>query len=442
MEIPFFNVNKLIKFIKKLTNSDFNYKKLPIIKNENVSLTLCKKGDILGLEDILYDNKFICNGICVSKTCSFFSIDINILNGMTDLFYKIYENLKKFEKKKIELMINRLKIIKFSQEGCLENEIENEKNDMKEDINISSYFDTKGEGIKIKQAKLKKLNEELSLINNQTSRNNNLKRLSQNYTDTKSFSTLGKRIRKFTRKIAEKITYNPIQLTSSLFLKFDYENGNIIDKNNRIYKNEQLNDISYSDSNSSNSFSNESFNENKKSKSNIKLPKINNTNNNNYNTISYNNSMNKINLKNLSIKKIAVLKLPNKLKTNLIEFKPIEVPKIRLDDDTKEKMREEEIKNSISFEEPNDIETKEFYNKIIKKNDNVTSVLKNTFHNQNILDNKSKINKLRLFDNEMEKFIDGKRNYVYQSFNNSCFKAKIIPPHFLVRGRKIKSNKK
>ena len=46
-------------------------------------------------------------------------------------------------------------------------------------------------------------------------------------------------------------------------------------------------------------------------------------------------------------------------------------------------MREEEIKNSISFEEPNDIETKEFYNKIIKKNDNVTSVLKNTFHNQN-----------------------------------------------------------
>ena len=361
---------------------------------------------------------------------------------MTDLFYKIYENLKKFEKKKIELMINRLKIIKFSQEGSLENEIENEKNDMKEDINISSYCDRKGEGIKIQQAKLKKLNEELSLINNQTSRNNNLKRLSQNYTDTKSFSTLGKRIRKFTRKIAEKITYNPIQLTSSLFLKFDYENGNIIDKNNRIYKNEQLNDISYSDSNSSNSFSNESFNENKKSKSNIKLPKINNTNNNNYNTISYNNSMNKINLKNFSIKKIEVLKLPNKLKTNLIEFKPIEVPKIRLDDDTKEKMREEEIKNSISFEEPNDIETKEFYNKIIKKNDNVTSVLKNTFHNQNILDNKSKINKLRLFDNEMEKFIDGKRNFIYQSFNNSCFKAKIIPPHFLVRGRKIKSNKK
>ena len=108
----------------------------------------------------------------------------------------------------------------------------------------------------------------------------------------------------------------------------------------------------------------------------------------------------------------------------------------------KKKWWEEEIKNSISFEEPNDIETKEFYNKIIKKNDNVTSVLKNTFHNQNILNNKSKINKLRLFDNEMEKFIDGKRNYVYQSFNNSCFKAKIIPPHFLVRGRKIKSNKK
>ncbi len=87
-------------------------------------------------------------------------------------------------------MINRLKTIKFSQEGSLENEIENEKNDMKEDINISSYFDTKGEAKKIKQAKLKKLHEELSLIKNQTSRNNNLKRLSQNYTDTKSFSTL------------------------------------------------------------------------------------------------------------------------------------------------------------------------------------------------------------------------------------------------------------
>ena len=443
LEIPFFNINKLIKFIKKLTNSDFNYKKLPIIKNENVTLSLCKKGDILGLEDILYDSKFICNAICISKTCTFFSIDINILKEITDLFYKIFENIKKFEKKKIELMINRLKTIKFSQEGSLENEIENEKNDMKEDINISSYFDTKGEAMKIKQAKLKKLHEELSLIKNQTSRNNNLKRLSQNYTDNKSLTTLGKRIRKFTKKISEKISFNPIQLTSSLFLKFDYENGNVIDKNNRIYKNEQLNDISYSDTNSSNSLSNESFNENEniKSKSNFKLPKINNTNNN-YNTINYNNSTNKINLKNFSIKKIDVLKLPHNLKTNLVEFKPIEVPKIRIGDDAKEKMREEEIKNSMSFSEPNDIETKEFYNKIIKKNDNVTSVLKNTFHNQNLLNDKTKINKLRLFDHEMERFIDGKRNIVYQSFNNSCFKAKIIPPHFLVRGRKIKSNKK
>ena len=46
----------------------------------------------------------------------------------------------------------------------------------------------------------------------------------------------------------------------------------------------------------------------------------------------------------------------------------------------------------------------------------------------------------------MEKFIDGKRNVntidVYQNYNNSSFKSKNIPPNFLIRGRKIKSNKK
>ena len=453
LDIPYFNNNKLIQLMKKLTNSDFKYKQLLNEKYENISLKVCKKGDILGLEDILFDGKFICNAICISKNCSFFTIDINILNTMTNLYEKIFENFKQLEKKKIELMINRLKSIKFYQEGCLESEIENEKNDLRDD-NISSFFDTKGEGIKIKEAKLKKLNEKFYLLNNHTSRNNNLKRQSQHHIKTISSNNLNTKLI-FSSSLEKKKSNNPIQLTSSLYLKFDYENGNIIDKNN-IYQFEQYNNNSFSNSNTSNSFSSENIIENKSEKKNdkshVKLPKIYNNHNNNksyvntnYNTIS-NNSSNKISLQNFPIIETEVAKFPHNIKTNLIKFKPIEVSKVILDDDIKEKMREEEIKNLMSFSQPNDIETKEFYNKVIKKNDNVNSVLKNTFHNKNFLNDNNKINKLRLFDNQMEKFIDGKRNVntidVYQNYNNSSFKSKNIPPNFLIRGRKIKSNKK
>ncbi len=74
-------------------------------KGEDIVLTHSSSGDILGLEDILYNHKFICNAICISNSVSYFSIDINILNEIKEAYNHVDEELKKFEKKKNQFII-------------------------------------------------------------------------------------------------------------------------------------------------------------------------------------------------------------------------------------------------------------------------------------------------------------------------------------------------
>ena len=103
------------------------------------------------------------------------------------------------------------------------------------------------------------------------------------------------------------------------------------------------------------------------------------------------------------------------------------------------KQIEKDIKNSISFTEPNDIDTKEYVNKIIKKKDQISNAL---YLNHGRI-NSTRLNnvdifKVRLFDNEFEKFISNKKEYndIINNYDDKGFKAKQIPPNFMFKRKK------
>ena len=97
---PNLTLKKTNLIIEKLTNITFKNEN-DDEKGEDIILSYSKKGDILGLEDILFNGKFICNAICVSDNLSYFSIDINILNDIKENYSNVDDEIKKFEKKKL-----------------------------------------------------------------------------------------------------------------------------------------------------------------------------------------------------------------------------------------------------------------------------------------------------------------------------------------------------
>jgi len=439
--IPFLNVNKLNKYIKKLTKNTIENKNQTIINNDNVVIAHSKKGDILGLENILYDGNFICDAICVTKSCSYISIDINILEEIKQNFKKVNDSFIAFENKKINLMINRLNTIKFTTQSSIHGTIKQNNFKAKSDVNTnnsSSLFDSSGQEIIIKEAKLKKIAEKLN-INKERTQFHTPRRLSQINFDSKTVSTIKSNTE--TKKSERLSVKNCLNVVSSLSLKFDHETGNIIDKKEkkkRILDN-SISEISDSNSlDSSSSFEsssneiNEDLNNNKEG---IKLPLINNTTSTNYTNNNTNNTKNNNN-NTISLKKYQVLRFTQKPKTNLIQFNPIQTVTYKIRDLTKEKIKEEEIKNSMSFKEPNDLVTKQYYNNIIKRSNNVDLCLNKTINN-NFRSEKGKIYKLRLFDNQFEKFIDGKKYTKLSESYYGGFKAKIIPPQYLVHGKKL-----
>ena len=447
--IPFLNVNKLNKYIKNLTKNNLENKIEPIVNNDNVVIAHSKRGDILGLENILYDGNFICDAICTSKSCSYISIDINILEEIKKNFQKVNDSFNAFQKKKINLMINRLNTIKFTHQSSVHGEIIKNHFKGKSDLTInqsSSLFDSNGQEIIIKEAKLKKIAERFNM-NKDENQFRKPKRLSQIFFDTKMISTIKSNTE--TKKKEKSSISSSSNLPSSISLKFDHETGNIINRKEKRKKtlNYSISELSDSNSNNSSSFSSSSSSEINQdlnnNNENNKLPLINNStnyNNNNNNNITNNNNTinnnNNINNNKISLKKYKVLRFTQKPKTNLIKFNPIQTETLRFRDRTKEKIKEEEIKNSMSFKNPNDFESKQYYNNIIKKYNNVDLCLSKTLNN-NFRTEKGKIYQLRLFDNQLEKFLDGKK---YIKFNESYyggFKTKIIPPQYLVHGKKI-----
>ena len=387
-------------------------------KGQKITLTQSKKGDILGLNDILYNGKFICNAECVSNTVSFFSIDINILNEMRKKYKKVNEEIQNFENKKINLILNRLKVIKKYHQTSLVNTTK--KKLSKEKLKIQSFFDTKGEEIIMKQSDIPR-------------------RKSQVFLESKFFlNNILPNKKKYVRRMS---LPNTQTITSNLFLQYNFDSG-IIDKNK---KKKKIIDSSSSSLLSSNddSDSKKDIIKNKEisKKSDIKLPLININKSMQNNKISF-IKKNSINEKRNSLKNI-VMNIPQKKITHLIKFNPIKREMISLNATEEEnKIEEEKIKKTISFTEPNDYETKEYVKKVFKKSDNVSKILdskyfKNSSRN-NYQFNNMQINKIRLWDKEFESLVS-KSNVTQENFLNEGFKAKNnIPPNFMKRGKKIR----
>ena len=125
-------VKKTNLYLSQIGNFEFEKNEFDDIGKEiNVNLSYAKKGDILGLNDIIYQNKFICSCICISKKATFFSINFNIFINICKNYPKVFENWKKMDIDKRILMIQRLNNIKYSNKNSLTGEFRKKDENIK-----------------------------------------------------------------------------------------------------------------------------------------------------------------------------------------------------------------------------------------------------------------------------------------------------------------------
>ena len=116
-----------------------------IVKNNETILCFGNKGEILGMGDLLYKNRYFCNAICESNSSTFFAIDINIFLSIAKHFTDIFTAFKKLEDKKKKIIIRRLKTIKYTfknshiSEQIIENGIITKSG---KKINFEDWFDS------------------------------------------------------------------------------------------------------------------------------------------------------------------------------------------------------------------------------------------------------------------------------------------------------------
>ncbi len=88
-------------------------------KSNEIVISYGKKGNILGLGDLLYEGRFFCDAICDSLHCSFFAINLHIFLSIAKIFEGVLESFKALEDNKKKIMINRLNTIKFAYQNSL-----------------------------------------------------------------------------------------------------------------------------------------------------------------------------------------------------------------------------------------------------------------------------------------------------------------------------------
>ena len=111
--IPHLTCKKIDELISKIGNTSIEYNQYnDVEKPKDIALKHIKKGDILGMNDIVIDNEFICNAVCKSEQAIYFSINIKIFNYILNHYKLVKKTWQKFENTYIHFVIDRLKIIK------------------------------------------------------------------------------------------------------------------------------------------------------------------------------------------------------------------------------------------------------------------------------------------------------------------------------------------
>ena len=88
-------------------------------KNNEIVLSYGKKGNILGMGDLLYEGRYYCDAICDSLNCTYFAIDKQIFLSIAKIFDEVLDSYNKLEENKKKIMINRLNTIKFAYQNTL-----------------------------------------------------------------------------------------------------------------------------------------------------------------------------------------------------------------------------------------------------------------------------------------------------------------------------------
>ena len=247
-------VKKTNLYLSQIGNFEFEKNEFDDIGKEiNVNLSYAKKGDILGLNDIIYQNKFICSCICISKKATFFSINFNIFINICKNYPKVFENWKKMDIDKRILMIQRLNNIKYSNKNSLTGEFRKKDENIKFWNNgkeLIKTFEVEKKYSKINEFNtsydfniINKINEkEKSLLNNHSKRYLNHSRISK-----KSLPPIRTPIHSYKyntnlKKIKIKNNKSPINsynFTDNNLLKESPFKSTIINDNNKN-QNEQL----------------------------------------------------------------------------------------------------------------------------------------------------------------------------------------------------------
>ncbi len=114
------NLKKTNMYLEEIGNFQFGrYAFSNIGKDINVPLFIAVSGDILGMNDILYQDKYLCNAICISPKASYFDLSFNIFKNLSSHFPKIYNNWKKIDINKRILMVQRLENIIYTNKNTL-----------------------------------------------------------------------------------------------------------------------------------------------------------------------------------------------------------------------------------------------------------------------------------------------------------------------------------
>ncbi len=116
--IPKLTYKKINTYLKVLShNNYYNNNNLEINKESDITLSFVKTGEIIGMNDLLYNKKFFCYGIVESKNAIIFAINFNFILNFVNSYEGVKENYNIIQNKKINIMINRLKSIKTTFEN-------------------------------------------------------------------------------------------------------------------------------------------------------------------------------------------------------------------------------------------------------------------------------------------------------------------------------------
>ena len=185
-----------------------NKEKNIVDKNNEIVICFGKKGQILGLGDLLYKKKFYCNAICDSVNANFFAIDVNIFFSIAKNFQDVLSSFKELEDNKKRIMIRRLKTIKFAFKNSLigEKVIENGMiTKSGKEIKFDDWFDyEKNLILKSSEIKRKKVFVDLDKIKKRNHFNLSLRK----------------------DKNKNKIYYNSYRTKNKTFIHLDNNNNN------------------------------------------------------------------------------------------------------------------------------------------------------------------------------------------------------------------------